>query len=323
VTARAHPARDWIWLGLLWLVWGTSWPAMRAVFLEMPVWQFRAITCLIGGAALLLIAHLAGGTLRVPPRQWVALAAASLFNIIVWHVATGYGLLRVGAGHAAVICYTMPVWTALLSTVFLHERLSARILIALVLGMGGVAVLLSYDFAGLIDRPAGYLFVLAAAFGWAFGTIVVKRVRWQVGMTALAGWQLLLASVPIGIIAIATERFALHEASLRAYIGATHVLFLGVIAGYALWFRVVDRFPASVGSIGTLVIPVVGVATGALFLGEAVGWREITALALVLSAVALALFAPRPVAALAGEEVFAIAHPSLPRQAGEVGAPER
>jgi hypothetical protein len=49
------PARmalpSWVWLVLLWLVWGTSWPAMRTVFVEMPVWQFRAVTCFLGGVA--------------------------------------------------------------------------------------------------------------------------------------------------------------------------------------------------------------------------------------------------------------------------------
>ncbi len=279
-------APRWVWLGLLWLVWGTSWPAMRAVFLEMPVWQFRATTCLIGGAALLLLARANRGPIAVPRPLWAALTLAALFNMTIWHVATGYGLAMLGAGHAAVVCYTMPVWTALLSAIFLGERLTARIVLALALGMGGVAVLLSSDFAALGARPLGFAFVLAAALSWAAGTVVTKRVAWPVGMAALAGWQLLIGLVPIAAIALATERFAMHEASLEAWAGAVYVLTLGLIVGYVLWFKVVSLFPASVGAIGTLVIPAIGVVSSALVLGEPVGWRELLALALVVSAVA-------------------------------------
>ncbi len=292
----------WVWLAMLWLVWGTSWPAMRAVFQEMPIWQFRAISCLVGGAALLLIAAGSGAVIRVPRRLWGALTLAALFNMTVWHVATGYGLSLIGAGHAAVVCYTMPVWTALLSAAFLGERLTARNVVALALGMGGVAVLLSIDFSALGAHPLGFVFVLGAAVSWAIGTILIKRRVWPVSFTALAAWQLLIGLVPMAAIAVLTERFALHEASVRAWAGAVYVTVFGIVIGYALWFRVVALYSASVGAIGTLVIPAIGVASAALLLGEPVGWREILALALVVSAVAFVIFAPPSVrpAALSG-----------------------
>jgi drug/metabolite transporter (DMT)-like permease len=296
MSTGARGVAAWVWLVLLWLVWGSSWPAMRAVFLEIQVWQFRAITCLLGGLALLLIARLWRVEWRVPRAQWAPLLAASFFNIIVWHVATGYALHVVGAGHAALVCYTMPVWTALLSALFLREPLTAHIGVALVLGLLGIGVLMSNDWEQLRSNPWGYAYVLAAAICWAAGTIVAKGVRWQAGMTALAGWQLAIGAVPIGVIALLTERFTIHEASQPALIGAAYILLFGVIAGYALWFRIVELFPASIGAISTLVIPVVGVASGALLLAEPVGWRELTALALVLSAVGLALFSPPRVA---------------------------
>ncbi len=284
----------WIWLVLLWLVWGTSWPAMRTVFLEMPVWQFRALTCLIGGVALLGMAKLAGGNLRLAREDWLPLLLASVFNMTTWHVTSGYGLTMIGAGHAAVVCYTLPIWTALLGAVLLKERLTARVFAGLVLGMGGVAVLASHDFAALGADPLGLAFVLAAAVSWGIGTVLIKRRAWSAGMNALAGWQLLMAAAPIGLIALLTERFTLHEASGAAVLSAFYILLLGVIAGYALWFKVVSLFPATVASIGALVTPVIGMASSAILLGEPIGWREVVALALVLSAVALVIFRPAP-----------------------------
>ena len=294
-AASARPLLPpWVWLAFMWLVWGTSWPAMRTVFLEMPVWQFRAITCLAGGIALLAIARLTGGTIGLARGDWLPLALASVFNMTVWHVASGYGLTMIGAGHAAVVCYTLPVWTALLSAYFLRERLTARTIGAIALGMSGVAVLASHDFTALGANPLGLAFVLGAAISWAIGTILIKRRRWSAGMNTLAGWQLIMAGVPIAIIAALTERFTLHTASNAALFSGAYIFVFGVVAGYAIWFKVVSLFTATTASIGSLVTPVIGMASSAVLLHEHVGWREVAALALVLSAVALVIFRPAP-----------------------------
>jgi drug/metabolite transporter (DMT)-like permease len=267
---------------------------MRIVFLELPVWQFRAVTCFLGGLALLAMARAAGGPVRLARSDWLPLAAASLFNMTVWHVTSGYGLTMIGAGHAAVIVYTLPIWTALLGALLFQERLAARALVALGFGIAGVAVLASHDFAALGARPLGLAFMLASAISWAFGTLLIKRRAWSAGMSALAGWQLIIGMVPIAIVALATESFALHRASTAAILSGFYILIFGVVAGYALWFKVVSLFPATVAAIGALVIPVIGLGSSALLLGEPVGWREIVALVLVLSAVALVIFRPAP-----------------------------
>ena len=284
----------WLWLVALWIVWGTSWPAMRTVFLEMPVWQLRAITCALGGVALLAITRFSGASVRLARGDWVPLVLASIFNMTVFHVATGYGLKMIGAGHAAVVVYTLPLWTALLSALVLKERLTPRVFLGLALGMGGVGVLASNDFKALGSDPLGLVVVLSAAICWGVGTVLIKRRTWSAGVNALAGWQLIMAAVPIGAVAMFTERFALHEASGPALFSAAYILVVGVILGYAVWFKVVSLFPATIASIGALVTPVIGMASSALLLGEPIGWREIAALALVLSAVALVIFRPAP-----------------------------
>lgn len=274
----------------LWFVWGTSWPAMRIVFTELPVWQFRAVTCAFSGAALLLIALAVKQRWRVPRRHWAALVLAAFFNMTLWQVLVGYGLIYIGAGHAAIIVYTLPIWTAILSILFLKEAMSWRTVLALIFGLAGVLVLLSSDFEKIGTNPIGAVFVLGAAVSWAIGTIIVKRVHWTIDLYALAGWQLLIGLIPIAVIALATERFALHEASVQAMWAGLYVMFLGLIAGYALWFKIIEILPVTIASIGALMIPVIGVASGALILGEPVGWIEGLALVLVLGAVSLVLF---------------------------------
>ena len=292
------PVGGLITLVVLWLVWGTSWPAMRTVFLELPVWQFRAVTCAVGGIVLLGIAMVQDRSRwKAPRRIWPRLILAAFLNMTCWHILVGFGLQIVGAGHAVIVCYTLPVWTALLGGLFYGERISARMLAALVLGIAGVAVLLSAGFDASGDwfrgeQPLGFAFVLLAAITWAAGTLVVKHYDWGVSMNAMAGWQLLIGLIPIALIAFVSEPFVLHRASLEATLAGFYVLFVAIVMGYALWFRVVQSMPVTVASIGTMMIPVIGLASGALMLGEPFGWREFLALALVLSAIALVLFFP-------------------------------
>ena len=290
------PIGGLVLLVFLWFVWGTSWPAMRTVFLELPVWQFRAVTCAVAGAVLLGLGILEDrNRWKAPRRIWPRLIAASFLNMTCWHVLTGFGLQIVGAGHGAIVCYTLPVWTALLAGLFLGERITARVVVAIALGIAGVAVLLSATVGATGDwwqgeRPLGFAFILLASVTWAGGTLVVKHHDWNVSMNALAGWQLLIGLVPITAIAAVSEPFVLHRASLEAALSGLYVLFVGMVMGYALWFRVVRAMPATIASIGVMMIPVIGVASGALILGEPFGWRELLALALVLSAIALVLF---------------------------------
>ena len=285
-------------LMFLWLVWGTTWPAMRTVFLELPVWQFRAVTCAVAGAVLLALGILEDRTRwKVPRRIWPRLIAAAILNMTCWHILTGFALQIVGAGHGVIVCYTLPVWTALLAGLFCGERIAARLAVAIAMGLAGVGVLLSAGFGetgGWLqgDRPLGLAFVLLAAIAWAGGTLVVKHCEWGVSMNVLAGWQLLIGLVPIALIAAVSEPFALHRASMEAALSGLYVLFVGMVMGYALWFRVVRAMPATVASIGAMMVPVIGVASGALLLGEPLGWRELLALALVLGAIALVLFFP-------------------------------
>jgi drug/metabolite transporter (DMT)-like permease len=287
--ARARRYGIFLLIGL-WLVWGTSWPAMRIVFSEVPVWQFRAVTCAISGLALLAIAVATGERWRVPRRHWGVLIAAAVFNMIIWQICVGYGLSMLGAGHGAIITYTLPVWTAAISVIVLRERLTWRIALAVALGVAGVLVLLSSDFKAIGTSPVGAVYLLAASIAWAIGTIIVKRVTWSVGMYTLAGWQLLISWVPMTAIALLAEPFMLHQIRGATLWAALYVTFIALIAGYALWFKIVEHFSAVIASLGSLMVPVIGVISGALILGERIGVIEIAALALVLTAISLVLF---------------------------------
>lgn len=284
------------------LGWGLNWPAMKLIVGEVPPWQFRAVTGAAGAVLLLGLARVLRQPLAVPREQWLPLVAASLLNVTSWFVLIAYGVKLMASGHASILGFTMPIWAAVIGMAALGERMSTRRFVSLAMGIAGVVVLLSHDFAALGASPIGALITLVGAFNWAIGVHIQKRVKWAVEPLVLAGWQVALGTLPIVVIALFAEPFVYHRASWPV-IGATVYLVLYALAFcYYAWFNVVRIFPTHISAIGSLLVPIVGVASSSLFLGEPFGWREIAALVLVVGAVALVMIQPpeRPAAAPSG-----------------------
>jgi drug/metabolite transporter (DMT)-like permease len=292
-SARAGlPRLGLILLALVTLGWGTSWPAMKFALNEMPPWTFRGLVVPTAGVILFIIARAGGLSLAVPRGRWPALLGASLFNIVGWNVLIAYGVSLMASGRASVIAYTMPLWVSIFSVFILGESLTLRRIAALVLGMGAIWILISGDLEILGAVPAGVLFVIGAAMSWAMGIVLLKRIPWGMPTVSLAAWQLVIGGLPIAIVALVIEYPELQPVSGVAVAAVIYTV-LGptcfCVYGY---FKVISLFPAGVSAIGALMIPVIGVASSSLLLGEPVGWREGTALVLVCSALGLVLLGP-------------------------------
>tara|TARA_B100000614_G_scaffold133772_1_gene119089 strand:+ start:177 stop:605 length:429 start_codon:yes stop_codon:yes gene_type:complete len=126
-----------------------------------------------------------------------------------------------------------------------------------------------------------------AAFCWGAGTVVVKVGRIGLSTIALAGWQMLLAAIPLTIGAAVLDDFDVSGIGLWPALGVVYNMLIGSALCVWIWFRIVALYSAGVAAISTLLIPVVGIFGGALLLGEHVGLAEIVALALVLAALAV------------------------------------
>lgn len=284
------------------LGWGFNWMMMKITVAEVPVWQFRAVTGVLGAIALLALARLTGQSLRVPRHQWLAVAVAGLFNITSWFILIAYAVKLMASGHAAILSFTMPLWAMLIGVTLLGEKLTLRRVVALGLGLAGVVALLSHDFRAIGASPLGALIGLVAAVNWAIGVQIQKHVKWEVETLALAGWQIAIGIAPVVVVALVLEKFVYHQASWQVLAAAVYLVFVAFVFCYYAWFTVVRIFPASVASIGTLLVPVIGVAAGAVFLSEPFGWREMVALVSIVGGVALVLLVPDPAAAPATPE---------------------
>lgn len=255
---------------------------MKVALGEMPPWNFRTLCLTGGGLIILALAKGKGESLRVRGGELPALLVVAAVNVTGWNLFSAYGILLLEAGRAAILAYTMPLWASLLGRILLGERFTAGRICGLGLGLGGLALLMGPETTALGKSPLGSLFMLGAAFSWALGTVLIKMRVWSISTTVFAGWQLLLGGVPVLLGTPFFEPpFWELQISPKAYLAVAYVVIVGVVFGYWGWLKVIQIFPVTVASLGTLVVPAIGVLSGGLLLGEPMGWRELGALGLV------------------------------------------
>jgi len=283
---------------VLWLAWGFSYPVTAIMFRELDVWTSRLIIVLLGGGVMLLVAGVRGIRLAVPRAQWLNLFVAALCNISIFQICVSYGVYLASPGRTAVIIYTMPLWAMLFARIMLGERFTRSRVSALVCGLAGMVLLMSQDMSHLRNAPLGIGLTFVAAISFGFGTVWLKRCRWDMNVTTVGCWQLFIGAIPIFAIwpAFAPE-MPFERAGPASWLA---IVYLGVVANglaYLAWFRIVTMLPATTSGISSMAVPIVGIFGSAVFVGEAVGWREICALVLICAALWLILFRtplPRP-----------------------------
>lgn len=287
------PLTGYLMLASLGLFWGLNWPGMKIVLEELPVWWFRSLSVGGGAAGLLAIAWLSGQRLRPSRAEIWPLTLCALFSILGWHIFTAYGVSMMAAGRASIIAFTMPVWAALLAAFLLGEKITIWKILGLILGVAGLAALIGPDMAALGAAPIGAAFMLCAAISWAAGTVLFKKFNWRLPVASAIGWQLAIGAVVITAFAVALEPAPdISQLSWRAVGALAYLLALPMVYCQWAYFTVVRIFPAGIAAIGTLSVPIVGVFSSALILGEPVGASDLTALALIFAALFAVLIAP-------------------------------
>lgn len=293
-SAAGVPRTALLLIAAITLLWGLNWPAMKIAVGEVSPWFFRAVCVVISVPGLLAVAALSG-ELRLPPRHlWWPLALFSALGVTGWFLLSAFGLQHIEGGRGAIVAYTMPVWAAVLSALYLGERLERRQLLALALGMAGIGVLLGPDLATIGGSPLGAVLMVAAAFCWAGGTIVLKSRDWSIGIVALTGWQVLLGGWPIVLVWLLLEPHPdLSHLTWRGGLGILYASTVALVFCMTAFNKIVTLLPATAAAIATLAVPIVGLFSSALLLGEPVGWPELASLLLILGGMALVLLPRR------------------------------
>ena len=295
--AAAHAlSRSLLPIAILTLIWGCNWPVLKLGVSELPPLTFRGLTLPFAALGMLAVAKISGDSVSIPRAWWPKLAVLAFFNIAGWNGLVLFGVQLLPAGRSAILAYTMPVWATLVALFVLHEPMNRRKWIGLVLGMAGMAMLLGDDLRVLQRAPFGSLMILGAALTWSIGTVLLRKWKPPIPQNTLSGWMMLLGWLPLLVAAPFFDSEGLgrltHASATTWFAIFYNILLAGTLAHWA-WFTLARTLPVAVSSMASLPVPVVGVFSGMLVLGERPGPAEWLALVLVVAALVAVLLPGR------------------------------
>jgi drug/metabolite transporter (DMT)-like permease len=293
-VTRKLPWQVWAALGTVYLVWGSTYFAIRITVRTLPPVSAASARFLVAGTILIALAA-AGGQLRAVSWRGVGLAAVP--GVLLG--ACGNGLVMLGertveSSVAALIIALAPLLMALM-TMGLDRRLaSRRALWGLLLGFAGLILLLRPQPGAQID-PRGALTVLGATVAWAAGSVFAGRRPTGMGAAATSGFQMLAAGLALAVAAAAFREPApvLDAAAVPALWALAYLVVFGSLIGFSAYSWLLSRAPLSLVSTYAYVNPVVAIALGVTFLRESFGVPELLASAVIVGGVGLIVSSPQ------------------------------
>ncbi len=276
-------------MGLAAVLWGFNWPIVKIMLATASPWTLRAAG-LSGGALFLLLAARATATpLAVPRRHWGRVAIAGLLNVALFNICAVFAQLSMPTSRAAILTFTMPLWAAVFAWIFLGEGIDRRRAASLAIGLAGLGVL-ALPFWPVMAAggvPFGLVYVLGASISWALGTVYLKAHPVDAAPLAITAWQVVISAGVCIVCMAMLETPHLDLSTPRALAAFAYHIVLPQGVAYILWFDLARRASAASASIGTLLIPIFGVAGSVLLLGDWPTGLDVAGLALILGAVLL------------------------------------
>jgi len=291
---KAIPPQALLLLAMIALCWGLNWPMLKLAVNEAPVFWFRAVTMWGGAAGLIVLARLSRQSLAVARGECARLAWVAMFTIVGWNAFSGFGVLLLPAGRAAMLGYTMPLWLALLSFWLLKEKANSINLAGLALGLTGIALLIGEDAAAFTRAPLGALCMLAAAATWAYGVVLIKQRPFALAPTVQMAWMMAAGGVPLALLAWLQNGLATPRLSPSAWGAVAYNILVAGVFCYWAFYKLVNLLPTTVTGIASLGVPVIGVLSSLAFLGEIPSRLDWLALAMIVAALALVLLLQAP-----------------------------
>ena len=304
--ARRSPAAVAVALATIYLVWGSTYLAIRVTDRTMPPLLMSSVRFLIAGAALYAFAS--RGRARPTRREWLAAAIVGAALLLVGNGGVAWAETRLESGLAALMVAIIPLWVALMDRAFFGRRLSPAAIAGLFVGFAGVALLV---------RPGGggdvlaMLALVGTTAAWAAGSLYARGARLPASPLLSASMQMLAAGVFLGIAGLATgETRSVHSDSFstKPVIAFVYLVLVGSLIAFSAYAWLLKNARISIVATYAFVNPVVAVALGTVFLDEKIGWSTIGAGAAIVVAVILIVTARVP-------ESRAVAEVSAPLKA--------
>jgi O-acetylserine/cysteine efflux transporter len=261
------------------IIWGMNFNAIKLGLSNMP-------PLMLGAVRFLVVCLPAIFFLPRPPVAWYWLLALGL-TINVGQFAFLFLGMKMGmpAGLASLIHQSQAFFTLVIAVLMIGERLHWNNLVGLIIAAGGMIVIAAQQ--GSSMTAIGFWLTLAGAASWGAGNVIMRRATQGVppySMLALVVWAGAVAIVPLGLLSFFIEGFAAWQVAWHSITWTTvasiiYLAYFATICGYAMWGKLLSKYPAAMVSPFALLVPVVGMSSAALFLGEEFSlWQFVGAL---------------------------------------------
>jgi drug/metabolite transporter (DMT)-like permease len=287
----------WTALVIVYVVWGSTYLAIRIAVESMPPLAMAGVRFLIAGGVLVAwrMAVLRDARPRITLGHWRSAAIVGAALMLGGNGGVALAEKTVPSGITALIAATVPLWIALVDRVWFGRALPAHRLAGLAIGFGAVAALVWRPDANGLDF-AGATIAVAAAIAWAAGSVYARGAKLPddastaIGMEMLAGGILLVAAAALA--GEFRDPMMLHPTAASLWAFAYLVVF-GALVGFSAYLWLLRVAPIARVSTYAYVNPVVAVALGSLILREPIGTHTIAAGAAILASVALIVWEPK------------------------------
>lgn len=282
----------WALLALT-LMWGVNWPMMKLSLQQLSPLYFRASTMLLGATWLFVYVAAKGERMRPAGREWLAIATLGLPNVLGWHTLSIFGVQELASGRAAILGFTMPIFTVLIGALFFGERITPRVRLALVCVCVAIGLLLWHELQRLSGRPAGVAWMLGAAACWALGTLLFRRAQLTLSPLVITVWMLLLGSVVLWALALSLEPLPDPSAfTTRMWVSLVYGVLINYGFAQLIWFSMARNLPPATSAMSVMAIPLIGTLSATFITGEVPHWQDWFAMAFVMVAMASVLLPP-------------------------------
>lgn len=275
-------------LGVVYVVWGSTYLAIRFAVESLPPFSMAAMRFLVAGALLYGWARL-GGAPKPHATHWRSAALVGLLLLLGGNGAVVWAQQSIDSSMAALLVTTTPLWMVLYAWALYGQRPSGGVLLGVLLGFGGTALLIGPGTLGE-DELLPALVVVGGAASWALGSVLGQRIERVPQPLLGSGMEMLVGGVGLLLLGIASGEFARFDpTSVRAASigGLAYLVVAGSLLGFSTYSWLLRHAPISVVSTYAYVNPVVAVWLGWFVAGEALSLRAGVASAIVVGSVAL------------------------------------
>jgi drug/metabolite transporter (DMT)-like permease len=299
MAGTRHGVRVWTALWIVYVVWGSTYLAIKWGAESLPPFPMLGVRFLVAGALLFAWCS-RRGLPRTTRRQWAAAAVVGTCLAAIGNGGVGWAETRIDSGLAALIIAIVPLWMAVLDRVFLGGRLPLRGIVGVAVGLAGVGFLVDPGGASSPDLAAAALLILSS-LGWAAGSIYATRAPRPADPLAGVAMQMLMGGLVLCAMGAGQwSRVDVGAISTRSILSLAYLILIGSLIAYTAYGWLLHHAPPTLVATYAYVNPVVAVALGALLANESITRHTLIGGAVIVVAVVLIVTAKpkrEPVAA--------------------------